>query len=164
MQGALLHCPIRGTLNVSERAADGLIYTEEKRRIDSIRFLLDKSYPPSHFKIETVLLRFGHKGRNSFRTDLAVLDMPVSDLPNDIEAIKPHIKLIAEIKRDNADAKLAKQTQVYPALDFLQDISAHGIYWDDSEQRLFYRTLQGTKTRTHETTVAVLPKWGQKLE
>ena len=137
MPGVLLNCPIRGTLNVPERAADGLTFSEEKRRIDCIRYLLAKGYPPAHFKIETVLLRFGHKGKNSFRTDLAVLDVPVSSLPDDIEILKSHIKLIAEIKRDNSQAKLAKQTQVYPALDFLRDISALGVYWDDIEQRLF---------------------------
>lgn len=163
MPGALLHCPIRGSLNVPEKAADGLTYSEEKRRIDCIKFLLSKGYPKSHFKIETILLKFGHKGKNSFRVDLAVLDQPVSTLPNDIEVLKQHIKLIAEIKRDNADAPLAKQTQVYPALDFLHDISAYGVYWDDVEQRLFYRTLDGTKTKTHETTIALLPKWGQAL-
>lgn len=163
MPGALLHCPIRGTLSVPEKAADGLTYTEEKRRIDCIQFLLAKGYPQHNFKIETSLLRFGHKGRNSFRTDIAVLDSPVSTLPTDIEALKPHIKLIAEIKRDNTDAKLAKQTQVYPALDFLHDLSALGIYWDDIEQRLFYRTLQDTKTKIHEVPAAVIPRWGMSL-
>ena len=163
MPGALLHCPIRGPLNVSERAADGFVYTEEKRRIDCIRFLLEKGYPPSHFKIETVLFRFGHKGRNSFRTDLSITDAPVSTLPHDFEQLKPHIKLIAEIKRDNADSVEARRTQVYPALSFLPDISAYGIYWDDVEQRLFYRTLDGTTTTTHEYPVAVLPPWGQGL-
>ncbi len=76
MPGEMLHCPIRGTLTVAEKAADGLTFSEEKRRIDCIRFLLEKGYPPTHFKIETVLLRFGHKGKNSFRTDIAILDGP----------------------------------------------------------------------------------------
>jgi hypothetical protein len=48
----------------------------------------------------------------------------VSTLPSGIDELKPHIKLIAEIKRDGAAAQSAKQTQVYPALDFIQDISA----------------------------------------
>jgi len=51
LQGDELHCPIRGTLAVSAKAADGLTFTEEKRRIDCIRFLLEKGYPPSFFKI-----------------------------------------------------------------------------------------------------------------
>lgn len=161
--GELLHCPIRGNVIAPERTADGLRYSEEKRRIDSIRFLLGKGYPATHIKIETTLLRFGHKGRNSFRTDLAVLDAPASTLPTEVEELKPHIKLIAEIKRDNADAKTAKETQIYPALDFIQDVSALGLYWDDIEQRLFYRTLKGTKTAIHETSAVLLPRWGQSL-
>jgi len=159
-----LHCPIRGRLNVPERAADGMTFTEEKRRIDCIRLLLDKGYPATHFKIETCLLRFGHKGRNSFRTDLAVLDAPADELPTDIDALKPHIRLIAEIKRENAQAKLAKETQVYPALGFLEDIASLAVYWDAVEQRLFYRTLDGTKTKTHETAIALLPAWGQAFQ
>ena len=163
MNGELLHCPVRGNVIASEKSSDGLRYSEEKRRIDSIRFLLGKGYPSAHIKIETTLLRFGNQGRNSFRTDLAVLDAPVSTLPTDIDELKPHIKLIAEIKRDNAEAASAKRTQVYPALDFIQDVSALGMYWDDIEQRLFYRTLKGTKTVVHETSAALLPRWGQSL-
>jgi type I restriction enzyme M protein len=161
--GELLHCPIRGNVIAPERAADGLRYSEEKRRIDTIRFLLGKGYPAAHIKIETTLLRFGHKGRNSFRTDLAVLDSPVSTLPTSIDELKSHIRLIAEVKRDNFEAKTAKATQVYPALDFIQDVSALGLYWDDTEQRLFYRSLKGTKTLTHETSAVLLPRWGQQL-
>jgi len=163
MSGALLHCPIRGRLNIPEKAADGLTYSEEKRRIDCIKFLLAKGYPDSHIRIETVLLRFGHKGKNSFRTDLAVLDAPVSSLPSDVEELKPHIKLIAEIKRDNADSKLAKDTQIKPALDFIHNLDALAVYWDDTEQRLFYRTVKGRTTTTHETALAVLPRWRQAL-
>lgn len=161
--GELLQCPIRGRVITPERAADGLRYSEEKRRIDSIRFLLGKGYPPTHIKIETTLLQFGNKGRNSFRTDLAVMDSALSTLPTDVEELKPHIRLIGEIKRDNAEAASAKKTQVYPALDFLHDVAALGLYWDDIEQRLFYRTLAGTKTVTHETSAALLPRWGESL-
>jgi len=163
MLAELLHCPIRGNLTVPIKAKDGLTYTEEKRRIDAIRFLLEKGYPPTHFKIETVLLRFGSQGRNSFRTDIAVLDVPLSQVSDDVEVLKAHIKLVAEIKRDSAEAEAAKQTQVYPALDFLQNISALGIYWDDVQQRLFYRTIKDGKTKTHETAVAFLPPWGHAL-
>lgn len=159
----LLHCPIRGNVIAPERSADGLRYSEEKRRIDAIRFLLGKGYPASHIKIETTLLRFGHKGQNSFRTDLSVLDVPVSTVNSDLESTKAHIKLIAEIKRDNAASKLAKETQIYPALNFVQDVSALGLYWDDVEQRLFYRSLNGTRTVTHETAAALLPRWGQTI-
>jgi len=160
MPSHLLHCPIRGRINVPARARDGLTFTEEKQRIDCIRFLLGKGYPQAHFKIETTLLRFGNQGRNSFRTDLAVLDCPAEDAPGDMDQFKQQIKLIAEIKRHNADAVAAKNTQVYPALGFLPDLAALAVYWDDVEQRLFYRTVDGTHTAAHETTMAVLPPWG----
>ena len=163
MPGAQLHCPIRGLLNATELSADGLRYTEEKRRIDCIHFLLAKGYPKGHFKIEPVLLRFGHDGHNSFRADLAVLDVPIKSVQGGPLQLQKHIRLVAEIKRDNASSKVAKDTQLRPALALLEDFEAFGVYWDDVEQRLFYRTVKGTKTTTHETTVAVLPAWGAGL-
>jgi type I restriction enzyme M protein len=163
MPSVLLHCPIRGTLKVPERAADGLTFTEEKRRIDCLRLLLGKGYPASHIKIETELLRFGNQGRNSFRTDIAVFDKPVSQVPSHIYGSDLPIRLISEVKRDHKDAAVAKATQVRPALDFLGKTDTMGIYWDDVEQRLFYRTTEGAKLKTHETSVAVLPRWGQPL-
>src|SRR5947209_888870 len=109
MAGELLYCPIRGNLTVPIKAKDGLTFTEEKRRIDAIRFLLEKGYPRSHFKIETILLRFGSQGRNSFRTDVAVLDKPLAEMPDDVDQLKAHIKVAAEIKRDSAAAETAKK-------------------------------------------------------
>ncbi|MCY3647645.1 MAG: N-6 DNA methylase [Chloroflexi bacterium] len=161
MPGALLHCPIRGTLTVPERAADELTFTEEKRRIDCINLLLSKGYPPDHIRIETTLWRFGSHGRNSFRTDLAVLDVPVDSLPNDLDTLSAHITLVAEIKRDSAAAVEAIRTQVYPALNFLPSLKALGIYWDDVQQRLFYRALQDGALAVHEAPIATLPSWGQ---
>jgi type I restriction enzyme M protein len=161
--GGLLTCPIRGLLKASKLAADGLTFSEEKRRIDFVTFLLAKGYPPRHIKVETTLLKFGNKGRNAFRTDVAVFDVPVSDVPDDVELRKEHVRLVAEIKRDNADAKEAKITQVRPALDFIPDVAALAVYWDDVEQRLFYKLQTGTKTKTLETAAAVLPPWGRKL-
>ena len=75
-----LYCPIRGQLKISAKAKDELTPTEEKLRIDCIRFLLAKKYPKDNFQIETTLLRFGNKGRNSFRTDLVVFDCPATEL------------------------------------------------------------------------------------
>ena len=161
--GGLLTCPIRGLLRTSELAADGLRPTEERRRIDFVKFLLGKGYPADHIKVETTLLRFGNKGRNSFRTDVAVFDVPVVDVPADVEQRKQHVRLVAEIKRDNAGAQEAKATQVRPALDFIPDLAALAVYWDDVEQRLFYKVQTGTKTRTLETAAALLPRWGRKL-
>ena len=164
MPSALLHCPVRGTLNVPERAADGLAFTEEKRRIDCINLLLNKGYPESHIQVETTLRRFGSQGRNSFRTDIAVLDEPVSNFGSDMEELLRHIVLVAEVKRDNSNVLEAKQTQVYPAIGFLPLVEAMGIYWDDVEQRLFFRELRDGQLITRETTIVSLPQWGQAYQ
>ena len=141
---AKLYCPIRGQLNVSEKAKDQLTPTEEKLRIDCIKYLLTRKYPKNNFKIETTLLRFGNKGRNSFRTDIVVFDCPAAEMDGvPLEKQLEDIVLIAEIKRDNAEAMQAKATQVKPAMAFLHDSSALGIYWDDIEQRVFYFVEQG---------------------
>jgi type I restriction enzyme M protein len=84
-------------------------------------------------------------------------------VPADVDLRKEHVRLVAEIKRDNSDAKEAKATQVKPALDFVPDLAALAIYWDDVEQRLFYKVQTGTKTKTLETAAALLPPWGRKL-
>ena len=159
-----LFCPIRGQLKVAPKTKDKLTPTEEKIRIDCIKFLLKKKYPKENFKIETTLLRFGNKGRNSFRTDLVVFDCPAKELEGaSLPAMKEHITLVAEIKRDNADAAQAKATQVEPAMAFIPDSSALGVYWDDIEQRLFYFVHEGQKRRVQESPINKLPIWGTKL-
>ncbi len=159
-----LFCPIRGQLKVSAKAKDRLTPTEEKLRIDCIRFLLKKKYPKENFKIETILLRFGSGGRNSFRTDLVVFDCPASELKGlPIERAKERVVLMAEIKRDNKEAAEARQMQVEPAMAFLPDSSAVGVYWDDVEQRLFYFVQEGNKRRIKEAPINKLPEFGNEL-
>ncbi|MDX2119263.1 MAG: N-6 DNA methylase [Planctomycetota bacterium] len=149
---------------MSQRAADGFTFTEEKRRIDAIRFLLDKGYPKENITVETVLLKFGNAGRNSFRVDLAVFDRPASTLKSaPLDERLNHIRLAAEIKRDSEDAVAAKSTQVRPALAFLPDTSAVALYWDDLERTVFYRTFRGTQTVVHEVAAAMLPTWGRSI-
>jgi type I restriction enzyme M protein len=164
MPGALLHCPVRGTLTVREKAADGLTFTEEKQRIDCINLLLRKGYPQSHIQVEPTLLRFGNQGRNSFRSDIAVLDQPVSDSGSDFEEILGHIILIAEIKRDNTKSIEAKNTQVFPAIRLLPSVGALGIYWDDVEQRLFYKELREGQLVPCEAPITSLPQWGHDYQ
>ena len=163
MPGALLHCPLRGTLNVPERAADNLTFTEEKRRIDCINLLLSKGYPRSHIQVETTLWRYGNSGRGSFRTDIAVLDQPADTLADDRQERLRHIVLIAEVKRDNARAAETVQTQVIPALNFLPLVHALGIYWDDIEQRLFHREERDGELGIFESPLANLPQWGRRV-
>lgn len=159
-----LYCPIRGQLNVRERAKDGLRFTEEKCRIDSIRYLLGKGYPRENFSIETTLLQLGHKGRNSFRVDFSIYDEPsqeVNRLP--VAERSSRIKLVGEVKRDNADATAAKAQQVLPAIKLLDDFGALGVYWDDIEQRFFYRTLEKKTAVIHEAPISKIPRWGEHV-
>lgn len=159
-----LYCPIRGQLNISDKAKDQLTPTEEKLRIDCIKFLLSKKYQKGHFKIETTLLKFGNKGRNSFRTDLVVFDCPVAEIQDaSFDEQIEHAVLFAEIKRDNKDSKEAKAMQVKPAMAFLPDSSSLGVYWDDVEQRLFYFVQAGKKRTVHEAAINKLPNWGGEL-
>ena len=163
-EATLLRCPIRGQLQVPQKARDGLTYTEEKRRIDAIRFLLHRGYPPEHFGIEKTLLRFGNQGRNSFRVDFSIYHEPWSEVAQwPVEERLPDTLLVAEIKRDNAASTEAIATQVKPALGFLPDLRALGVYWDDVEQRFFYRELEGTFTATREAPISKIPKWREEV-
>ena len=53
----LLNCPIRGSLNVSALAKDGLTISEEARRIDLIKFLIEKKYPVNSIAVETIVIK-----------------------------------------------------------------------------------------------------------
>lgn len=164
MEAALLHCPIRGGLRVRQRASDGLTFTEEKHRIDAIRYLLQRRYPRDNFGIEPTLFKLGRDGRNSFRTDFAIYDCPYDDIrgkPH--ERRLEHLRVLAEIKRDNGSAEQAKATQVRSALNMVPDIDTLGVYWDDIEQRFFYRQMQGKSWTVHEAPISKIPAWGASV-
>lgn len=91
-------CPIRGQLKVNKRSKDGLTVTEEFYRVEAIKFLLSKGYPKENFWIEPIIKRFGNSGRNSFRSDFAVLDVPASTINgNEPEEILSHAVIIAKL-------------------------------------------------------------------
>lgn len=164
MEATLLHCPIRGGLRVKQRASDELTFTEEKHRIDAIRYLLQRRYPRENFGIEATLFRLGREGRNSFRTDFAIYDRPWKDLqdrsPEDRIA---NVRVLAEIKRDNSTAEEAKATQVRSALRLVPDTHTLGIYWDDIEQRFFFRRTEGRTETVHEAPISKIPDWGNEV-
>jgi type I restriction enzyme M protein len=160
-----LYCPVRGQLAVKAKTKDGLRFTEEKRRIDCIKFLLSKGYPAAQLQTESILLQFGHKGKNSFRTDVVAYDIPAIEAKKlGIEERRSHILLLAEVKRDNEDAPLAKETQVKPALGFLPNLNTLGVYWDDVEQKVFYREVKGDKQTIVETPITYLPAYGEPVK
>src|SRR5579885_3445103 len=100
-----LVCPIRGPLNAPAKSADGLTPSEEARRIDAINFLLSKGYPKGNVKVEATIKRFGHGGKNSFRADLAALDVPLATINgSDVDELLEHAVLLGEVKRDHKSA------------------------------------------------------------
>jgi type I restriction enzyme M protein len=68
--GMKLICPIRGPLNVNERSKDGLSFTEERQRIELVRFLLSKGYTKELFEFE-YNIKFGSSKRY-LRADLVI--------------------------------------------------------------------------------------------
>jgi len=163
-ESTLLHCPIRGQLSKRQRASDGFTFTEEKQRIDAIRYLIQRRYPKENFGIETTLFKIGNSGRNSFRTDFAIYDAPFDDLRGKpLERRLEHLRVLAEIKRDNVKAEQAKATQVRAALHLVPDIETLGIYWDDIEQRFFYRRVDGKRTSIHDAPISKIPDWGDAV-
>ena len=158
-------CPIRGILNAKKRAKDGLKLSEEAYRVEAIRYLIKKGYPKEHFLIEPILKRFGNNGRNSFRSDFAVLDVPTDSFnTSDIDEVLAHAILICEVKRDNAKSDYVKSTQVKPMLDFAVKDSTVGLYWDNIEQRVFWTEKEDDKKIIKEGPLSYLPVFGSQIK
>ncbi|MGK7954557.1 MAG: class I SAM-dependent DNA methyltransferase [Crocosphaera sp.] len=81
-----------------------------------------------------------------------------------LELIREHILIAAEIKRDNKNATEVKETQVKPALNWLSDLRSVALYWDDIEQKVFYKLIQENKQRIIEAPLAYLPDYGSSIE
>lgn len=158
-------CPIRGLLATKKNAKDGLTISEEVYRVEAIRYLIKKGYPKENFLIEPILKRFGNNGRNSFRSDFAVLDVPreAIDVSN-IDELLSHALLICEVKRDNAKSDYVKSTQVKPMLDFAINSSTIGLYWDNIEQRVFWLETEDDKKIIKEGPLSYLPSYGSQIK
>lgn len=160
-----LYCPVRGALNVKLKAKDGFTFTEEKRRIDCIHALLKRGYPASHIEAESIIIRFGHGGKNSLRADVVVYDQPLSVVSSlTIDDRRAHMIIIAEVKRDNANYASAVNDQLLPALTLLPSLSSLGLYWDDVVQSVFFKEASGGKVVTKEAAIATLPAFGAQVE
>ena len=79
------------------------------------------------------------------------------------EAALLHIRLLAEIKRDNVDATRAKAVQVTSALRLVPDLDTLGVYWDDIEQRFFFKTLDGKRQTITQAPISKIPIWGDPV-
>lgn len=158
-------CPIRGILNTKKRAKDGLRLSEEAYRVEAIRYLIKKGYPKENFLIEPILKKFGNNGRNSFRSDFAVLDVPSDSFKtSDIDEVLSHAVLICEVKRDNAKSDYVKDTQVKPMLDFAIKDSTVGLYWDNIEQRVFWIDKNDGIKNVKEGPLSYLPVFGSRIK
>lgn len=124
-----LNCPIRGLLNVDEKARDGITFTEEKRRIDLVKFLLRKKYYPETFGFEVNVWDIGNSGRNHLRSDLVIYNSSSKELSD--------VRIVAEVKRDNKDKQDAIEQQLIPACVRTQ--CAFGIYYDGVENVFFLK-------------------------
>lgn len=160
-----LICPIRGILSTKKRSKDGLKLTEEAYRIEAIHYLIKKGYPKSNFLIEPILKRFGNNGRNSFRSDFAVLDVPVDAIDtSSVDEVLSHSVLICEVKRDNSKSDYVKNTQVKPMLDFAVHNTTIGLYWDNIEQRVFWIETEQDKKIIKEGPLSYLPHYGSQIK
>jgi len=161
--GLTLVCPVRGRLKAKARSKDGLTPPEERFRVEAIRHLVARGYPKENIRVEAVLKRFGNSGRNSFRADILVLDQPVTSTVDDVDELLKHALVLAEVKRDNADAARALAYQVKPMLDFAVRDDCVALYWDDVQQRVYWRTrTAGSPRQDHEGPLTDLPGYGER--
>ncbi len=138
---ANLICPVRGELEATYFAKDGLTVSEEARRIDCIFFLLGKSYPAKNIECETVVIKWvGNAGKNSLRADIVIYDLPLTEIADLNESERQrHMLLIAEIKRDKKSKSGAINFQLEPALRQVDRANALGVYWDDINRILLVK-------------------------
>lgn len=145
-----LSCPIRGLLNIQEKAKDGITFTEEKRRIDLVKFLLRKKYPANLFGFEINVWDIGNSGRNHLRSDLVIFKSESKDIED--------ITVVAEVKRDNKDKENAISQQLIPAC--IKTQCDFGIYFDGVENVFFVKE----DNYTEEHSLSQFPEYGFKFE
>lgn len=158
-------CPIRGLLRINKRSKDGLSASEEFYRVEAIKYLISRGYPKENFWIEPIIKRFGNSGRNSFRSDFAVLDVPATTISDkDTDALLAHALLICEVKRDNKKSGYVKETQVKPMLDFAIKQNTLALYWDNLDKRVFWMEINNGVKEIKEGPISFLPKFGLTIE
>lgn len=122
-----LTCPIRGIINVNKKAKDNITDTEEARRIECIKFLLDKNYPEDLIDFEVNVWDIGNAGRNHLRADIVVYK----------DKSQKDIDIIVEVKRDSKNRLSAINNQLLPAC--IHTNCNYGIYYDGVNNGLFIK-------------------------
>lgn len=154
----MLFCPIRGFL-AGRRKQDDLSESEELRRIEIVKLLLEKGYPKEHIDIRNVLLDPARGRRPSLRADVVVYDRPVAQARqhSGVARRRDCIRLIARVGRDQGDAALVKETQLRLALTVINRQDCVGLYWDDTQQCVLIKQLRGSSLQILERPISVLP-------
>lgn len=159
-----LKCPVRGVLKTGKKSKDGLTPTEEYYRVEAIKHLIKEGYPVQNFKIEPIIKKFGNAGRNSFRSDFAVLDISAESIDtSDPDILLEHSLLLCEVKRDSSKSDYVKHTQVKPMLDFAKLGKCIGLYWDNIEQRVFWQENTEGKRIVKEGPLSFIPSFGDDI-
>lgn len=143
-----LTCPIRGELNINDKAKDGITFTEETRRIECVKLLLQKGIPKDLFDFEKNIWDLGSSGRNHLRADILVYT----------DNAKDNIFLIAEIKRDNKNKKAAMENQLIPSC--IRQSCKYGIYYDSIENIFISKNDNYKK----EYSLLKFPLWGYDFD
>lgn len=163
-----LACPIRGVLKPKKKQSADLSSLEERHRIDAIRYCLSLGYDAKKIKIEAVVAKFGHGGKNSFRCDFAILDVDASMIdmnsPDAVDDLLQHAVVLAEIKRDSSKADYVRKTQVEPLLKFAPRKDTIALYWDGVNPRVFWKEDDGKKAVIKGGPIALLPKPGKSIK
>ena len=162
----LLTCPVRGKLSASSLAKDGITPSEESRRIEFIKLLIQRGYPIDQIAVETVIIRnLGESGRNTLRADVIVYDQKKALLAGKNRKDRlSSIILVAEIKRDAKSKKSGLENQLEPALIQIPRLDALGVYWDDINRILYAKNIKERNGYEQiiivEDNIANLPKYG----
>ncbi|WP_178130835.1 class I SAM-dependent DNA methyltransferase [Reyranella sp. CPCC 100927] len=114
------------------------------------------------------MAKFGHGGKNSFRCDLAVLDIDAAliDMSSAtaVADVLKHAVILAEIKRDDSNADYVRTTQVEPLLRFATRIDTMGLFWDGVTPRVFWKEYDGQQTTIRSGPLALLPRPGKLIK
>ncbi|MDQ9092421.1 N-6 DNA methylase [Pseudoalteromonas haloplanktis] len=160
----VITCPVRGQIKVGKKSKGKLSPNEEFYRVEAIKHLVSLGYSPKNILLEPIVKKFGSSGRNSFRSDFAVLDVDTTKIDkSDPDLLLEHALILGEVKKDNSKSDYVKNTQVKPMLDFSSLETCIGIYWDNVEQRVYWQKTDAGKRTTYEGALQFLPHCGQNI-
>jgi type I restriction enzyme M protein len=147
----MLFCPIRGFLAGRRKQAD-LSESEELRRIEVVKLLLESGYAKERIDVRTVLVDPARGLRPSLRADVAVYDRPVAlaRRQGSVARRRDCIRLVACVGRDRDDGPCMKEEQLRPALTLIDRNDCVGLYWGEAEQCMLVKQPRGAQVQIVE--------------